>query len=68
MTISDNGYPSFSSNTRVVIEVTDVNDNKPWFLDPFPIVNVLAQKHESQDIFVYRCMLIVNCLLFFINC
>lgn len=33
MTISDNGYPSLSSSTRVVVGVTDDNDESPQFLE-----------------------------------
>lgn len=33
MTISDNGLPSLSSVTRVVVMVTDKNDERPQFLD-----------------------------------
>jgi len=33
VTVSDNGLPSLSSVTRVVVTVDDVNDERPLFLD-----------------------------------
>jgi protocadherin Fat 1/2/3 len=33
--VSDNGSPPLNSTTRVVVQVTDENDNKPQFLEKF---------------------------------
>lgn len=31
VTVSDNGNPPLTSNTRVIIAIDDVNDNAPFF-------------------------------------
>lgn len=33
--VIDNGNPTLSSSTRVVVKVDDVNDNAPEFLERF---------------------------------
>ena len=33
--VSDNGTPSLNSTTRVIVQVTDENDNKPEFIEKF---------------------------------
>lgn len=54
MTIYDNGNPPLSSSTRVVIKVTDENDNKPKFVDQAGHIAVFAEERGQLDIFVYR--------------
>ena len=54
VTISDNGEPSLSSTTRVVIKVIDTNDHRPKFLHRVRRISVLAQKKSGNDIFMYR--------------
>ena len=38
--VTDNGEPALSSSTRVVVAVTDVNDNAPEFLERFYKVQI----------------------------
>ena len=39
--VSDSGTPSLNSTTRVIVQVTDENDNKPEFLEKFYKVSQL---------------------------
>ncbi len=40
--VSDNGIPPLNSTARVIVRVTDENDNKPEFLEKFQKVTLLA--------------------------
>ena len=54
MTISDNGVPSLSSTTRVVVTVTDENDERPRFLDVQYRVRVPRLPASDLHLGVYR--------------
>ncbi|RUS73770.1 hypothetical protein EGW08_018463, partial [Elysia chlorotica] len=56
VTISDNGIPSLSSTTRVVIKVIDDNDNRPVFFDRDQEILVFATNFTGEDIFIYRAV------------
>ena len=56
MTISDNGLPSLSSTTRVVVTVADVNDERPRFLDLQYRVRVPRLPASDLHLGVYRVM------------
>ena len=45
----DNGLPSLSSSTRVVVSVDDVNDNAPEFLERFYKVQIPATLVSHPD-------------------
>lgn len=50
--VSDNGKPiSLSSTTRVVIEVTDVNDHPPKFEQGFYKIQIPASAILDQSLF-----------------
>ena len=49
--ISDNGTPPLNSTTRVVVQVTDENDNKPEFLEKFYKVILFLQITLELDYF-----------------
>uniref|UniRef100_A0A224X4K1 Putative cadherin egf lag seven-pass g-type receptor n=1 Tax=Panstrongylus lignarius TaxID=156445 RepID=A0A224X4K1_9HEMI len=58
VTISDNGHPSLTSTTRVVVSVEDINDNDPLFDQAFYQVTVpetkvpdsfVSQSEESSE-------------------
>ncbi|XP_069122161.1 protein dachsous-like [Argopecten irradians] len=50
VTATDNGNPSRSSTTHVVIEVEDVNDNPPRFKSNVTMVNVTANDFNSPKL------------------
>jgi len=54
VTISDNGLPSLTSTTRVVVKVTDVNDERPHFLDLQYRVRVARLPASHLHLGVYR--------------
>jgi len=54
VTISDNGLPSLSSMTRVVVRVQDVNDERPQFLDLQYRVRVPRLRTQDLQLGVYR--------------
>jgi len=54
VTISDNGLPSLSSTTRVVVTVTDENDERPRFLDLQYRVRVPRLPASDLRLGVYR--------------
>ena len=54
MTISDNGLPSLSSTTRVVVTVADENDERPRFLDLQYRVRVPRLPASDLHLGVYR--------------
>jgi len=54
VTISDNGLPSLSSTTRVVVTVADVNDERPRFLDLQYRVRVPRLPASDLHLGVYR--------------
>lgn len=49
MTISDNGEPPLSSSTRVVINVTDENDERPKFTERTGQYSVHIPEMEAGD-------------------
>lgn len=50
--ISDNGAPSLSSTTRVVIKVEDINDNSPEFVEQaFYTVTIPATGNYDRAMF-----------------
>ncbi|ESO94055.1 hypothetical protein LOTGIDRAFT_104487 [Lottia gigantea] len=55
ITISDNGRPNLQSTTRVIVKVTDVNDNKPRFLTFFKDAYVrILETSNSNSRPIYR--------------
>ncbi|ELU08218.1 hypothetical protein CAPTEDRAFT_222745 [Capitella teleta] len=52
--ISDNGVPSLSSTTRVVVKVTDVNDLAPQFTESVYRVRVPAMPQPTDDVDLFR--------------
>lgn len=54
VTVNDNGTPSLSSVTRVVIRVLDENDNKPRFSQRNYKINILATLPGSKPMPVLR--------------
>jgi len=54
VTISDNGVPSLSSTTRVVVTVADENDERPRFLDVQYRVRVPRLPASDLHLGVYR--------------
>ena len=49
MTIRDNGTPQQSSTTRVVVKVTDENDNAPEFIEKLYRVPLPEMPSASFD-------------------
>ena len=50
VTIRDNGTPQLSSTTRVVVKVTDENDNEPQFIEQLyrvPIPEMPSATYEE---------------------
>lgn len=45
--VTDSGYPSLSSTAHVVVEVLDVNDKKPEFLEKFYRSRVMAVTEDK---------------------
>ncbi|XP_033742919.1 LOW QUALITY PROTEIN: protocadherin Fat 1-like [Pecten maximus] len=54
VTVSDNGTPSLTSVTRVMVKVLDKNDNKPKFLQRNYKVNIMAKSPGSKPMPVLR--------------
>ena len=54
MTINDNGIPPLTSTTRVVVTVTDINDEVPQFLDRQYRVRVPHLPVSRFDLGLYR--------------
>ncbi|XP_069130302.1 protocadherin Fat 1-like isoform X5 [Argopecten irradians] len=54
VSVSDNGTPSLSSVTRVIVKVLDKNDNKPKFLQRNYKVNIMAKSPGSKPMPVLR--------------
>ncbi|XP_030067038.1 protocadherin Fat 2 [Microcaecilia unicolor] len=54
VSVSDNGYPSLQSSSRVIISILDVNDNAPAFLHKSFMVS-LPEQNDNVDLRpVYR--------------
>lgn len=51
VTVRDDGSPPLSSTTRVVIEVTDVNDHGPEFEQKFYTVQIPASPSTDKPLF-----------------
>ena len=56
MTVSDNGTPSLSSTTRVVVSVSDVNDVAPQFTERSYRVRIPEMPPGTYDIPLYRVL------------
>ena len=53
--ISDNGIPPLSSTTRVVVQITDENDESPQFTEVTAYrVRIPAMEAGSQEVALYR--------------
>lgn len=51
MTVRDDGWPSLSSTTRVVIAVADINDHGPEFEQKFYTVQIPASPSTDKPLF-----------------
>lgn len=47
--VRDSGVPSLSSSVRVVVKVTDINDQKPVFIFPSPTNKTITALNEVSD-------------------
>ena len=56
VTVSDNGTPSLSSTTRVVVSVSDVNDVAPQFTERSYRVRIPDMPPGTYDIPLYRVL------------
>lgn len=54
MEITDNGVPPLSSTTRVVVQVTDENDETPRFTEDVYRVRIPAMEVAEKDVPLYR--------------
>ncbi|XP_028574146.2 protocadherin Fat 2 [Podarcis muralis] len=54
VSVSDNGDPTLKSTSRVVIHITDVNDNPPTFSEKFFMVNLPQKTGSETPLAVYR--------------
>lgn len=58
--INDNGTPPLSSITRVVVKVTDINDNAPEFEQVSYDVHIPPSSDENQSLFQVRICSLIN--------
>uniref|UniRef100_T1JL01 Cadherin domain-containing protein n=1 Tax=Strigamia maritima TaxID=126957 RepID=T1JL01_STRMM len=54
VTVSDNGQPSLSSTTRVVVTVTDDNDHSPVFTEQLYRVRIPAMLRQDADVSLFQ--------------
>ncbi|KAK1119814.1 hypothetical protein K0M31_012892 [Melipona bicolor] len=54
VTVRDDGRPSLSSTTRVVIAVADINDHGPEFEQKFYTVQIPASPYTDKPLFQVR--------------
>lgn len=58
--VSDGGEPLLSSTTRVLVQVTDVNDNPPIFLEQYYSVKVPAGKRYNPHFQVLNDYILIH--------
>jgi hypothetical protein len=57
VTVSDNGTPALSSTTRVVVAVSDVNDNAPVFEQMYYKVTIPESSNLDVPLFQVGALL-----------
>lgn len=60
MLVIDNGNPTLSSSTRVVVTVDDVNDNAPEFLERFYKIQIPASVISHPESVVLQVFLFIQ--------
>ena len=56
VTISDNGSPNLTYQAKVMVKVTDENDNKPEFTDRLYRIHYPETSYGSKDIPVFQVL------------
>ena len=56
VTVSDNGTPNLVYEAKVMVKVTDENDNKPEFTDRLYRIHYPETPHVTEDIPVFQVL------------
>ena len=51
VTAKDAGVPSLQDKAQIIINVIDVNDNRPYFTESKVVINVTESSQISRDIY-----------------